>query len=422
MVTVQTPGAVVEILKRVLAVVLGVVLAAGMAEGLIRGLARLSPDIDYLATAGTGPTPRIYASLEEFLDENRAKVGAPHREYFNYYLNALGFNDREFSVEKPAGTSRLMGLGDSFLYGYVPHPQNVFTLVGRELRDACGTEAIETMNFGIPAIGLWEYRLIQKLAAPRYRPDRVVVHFYMGNDGPDLLRGTGSARNIASRQPRSYAWSFLVNAVTLLRAVERPVAAASAPAQTVGSGTAIPRGGDRASDRPDPTDDDMAPTYTEQAFADIELAELSQLYAAGNAGSAPPDWTVVFDLLETLRTEVVANTGHPPILVLYPSALQVYPERLAAAAHRAAQRYAVDPRAFDPALPSRMLEAYCGRAGLSCLDVTPAIVAAAHKDPKPLYRFRDTHWTARGNRVAAAAEAAFLKTEVCRQDARSGSG
>jgi len=49
-------------------------------------------------------------------------------------------------------------------------------------------------------------------------------------------------------------------------------------------------------------------------------------------------------------------------------------------------------------------------------------VAAAHEDPRPLYRFRDTHWTARGNRVAAGAEAAFLKAEVCRQDARSGSG
>jgi hypothetical protein len=41
------------------------------------------------------------------------------------------------------------------------------------------------------------------------------------------------------------------------------------------------------------------------------------------------------------------------------------------------------------------------------------MIAAAAESGEPLYLPRDTHWNVRGNRVAAAAEAALLRQELC---------
>ena len=125
---------------------------------------------------------RLCFARKDFLGEFRAQL-APHRIWNNYYANSLGFTGRELSVAKPVGTRRIMALVILSLYGMVAYPQNVLTLLEASLRRDCGDT--EIMNFGIPATGVREYRLVHELAAPRYNPDVVVVHFYMGNDGPD---------------------------------------------------------------------------------------------------------------------------------------------------------------------------------------------------------------------------------------------
>jgi hypothetical protein len=42
------------------------------------------------------------------------------------------------------------------------------------------------------------------------------------------------------------------------------------------------------------------------------------------------------------------------------------------------------------------------------------MVDAARESTDPLYLPRDTHWNVRGNRVAAAAEATFLRHGLCK--------
>jgi hypothetical protein len=227
-----------------------------------------------------------------------------------------------------------MGLGDSFLVGLVSYPQNVLTLVGASLRAECPGESFETMNFGISGTGVLQYRLMHKFAAPLYKPDIVVVHFYMGNDGPDLFFGaTEVPRGVRGVIKTSYAWNYLFNSIKVLRSVRGTSAAASSAPATPSAGIRVPRGGERATDMPDFTDSEATPLLTEQEFASVETAELNRLYRGGK--SIPPaedvGWKDTIGVLDMLRTEVIASTGRPPILVLYPSALQVYPERFAAA-------------------------------------------------------------------------------------------
>ena len=125
-------------------------------------------------------------------------------------------------------------------------------------------------------------------------------------------------------------------------------------------------------------------------------------------------WRPVLAGLETIRTEVL-RPGRRLALAVYPSALQVYPAQRAALVEtlrRRARYTALSADALDPALPNRQLAAYCQRAALPCVDLTPVFVEAS-TDPEPLYKLRDGHWTIRGNRVAADAEARFLAGLVC---------
>ncbi len=164
-----------ELLKRTLALIVGLAIAAGLAESFIRVVAIVRYDVKYLATAGVNKIPTEHASsFEDFLGEFKGRL-IPHWNKWNYFDNSLGFTDREFSIEKPKGTRRIMGLGDSYLYGIVPYPQNVLTLVGASLRAECPGENFETMNFGVTATGVWEYRLMHEFAAPIYKPDIVVA-------------------------------------------------------------------------------------------------------------------------------------------------------------------------------------------------------------------------------------------------------
>lgn len=404
------PPRVIEHFKQALALFLGFVTAAALAEVSLRVAARFKPEVRYLATAGANKIPALGNSFEDFLGQFAQLV--PHQNFNNYYTNSLGFNDREFTREKPEGSKRIMGLGDSFLYGGVAYPQNVFTLVGSYLNKDCPAEHFETMNLSIAGTGVWEYGLIHKFAAPLYRPDIVIVHFYMGNDGPDLIFETtevpGDVRGLLKI---SYAWNYLLNSIKLLRSVEGGPRL-SAP---IGENTP-PRGGERVMGTPAFSVNESVPRMTEPAFAWAEAAELGRLYTGGMDPSLALSnaWRDTISVLEMLRTGVTASTGRGPILVFYPSALQVFPERFEAARRAMLERLpALNPVYFEPTFPNRVLKEYCERAELSCYDITSALMIAAAQNPKPLYFPRDTHWNIRGNHVAAAAEAALLSRELC---------
>lgn len=392
---------------RVAALALGVVIAAAVSELLVRMASIYSAQVRYLATAGLEPALKSYASLEEFLDLHRALL-PPHQPYNGYYTNALGFADREFSEEKAPGTLRVMGLGDSFTHGSVSYPQNVLTVAEALLNRDCGRR-IEIMNFGISATGLWDYRMVHKLAWARYRPDRVLVHFYMGNDGPDLVFGnTEIPSPSGSSLFRSYAWRYLLNAVNVLRSVDQgPMAEADA------AGDPKARGAMRVQGQAEMSDDRAPPKFSEESFRRMAGLEVARTYRGRNLPYGDL-WNKTFDALDALRLDVLASTGKPPIVILYPSESQIYTRlRDDSISWIKAEKPAVDPDDFDPDFPGRMVLDYCKRTGTPCYDITPRIQAAAREEVRSLYLPRDTHWNVKGNYVAGTAEADALRNELC---------
>jgi hypothetical protein len=181
----------------------GLLLAVLAGELAVRLAAVFSFEVRYLATAGRRKGPRVFKSLDEYLASSTHLL--PHRNYMNYWANALGLYDEEFVIPKPPDRFRIMALGDSFTYGSVPYPDSVMTRLEAHLHAACPELALDLLNFGIPATGVWDYQTVFQLAHATYTSNLVLVNFYLGNDGPDAYRHT----NDLPKRSQVWHYSFL---------------------------------------------------------------------------------------------------------------------------------------------------------------------------------------------------------------------
>ena len=90
--------------------------------------------------------------------------------------NTFGFRDREWSIEKPPGTTRIAILGDSFIEALqVPLDLTATRLVAGQLAARVRNTRVETMNFGVSNYGVGQYLMLYEHYVRRFRPDYVVV-------------------------------------------------------------------------------------------------------------------------------------------------------------------------------------------------------------------------------------------------------
>src|SRR5262245_42293382 len=362
---------------------LGIVVALALGEGVVRLAAWRSPRVRALAVARDRRDARGFASLAEYLASQPTHV-VPHRNWLNYWNNALGLNDEEFVVPKPAGRFRIQALGDSFTYGVVPYPQAAMTVLETRLREICSGQDLDVLNFGISSTGVRDYETIAMLSLATYDPDLVLVNFYAGNDGPDLYQFTherARTRHALAILDASQLWTLARNALRLWQGIN-DLGVGQAPSAESASGGEVPRGGTLV----DPTRhiSDHAPAlagpiFTETAFVGIQAQEVRRLYRPEDPTAVDRAWRSTLAHLETIRTEV-ARRGRRLAMALYPSSLQVYPAQRAALVealgHRT--RYArLSLDAIDPWLPNHQLTAYCQRAALPCVDLTPVFIEAS---------------------------------------------
>jgi hypothetical protein len=388
---------------------------------VVRLAIRWSPTVRDLAGSRAERAPHGFASLEAFLGSRPTQV-IPHRNWFNYWNNALGLNDAEFAVPKPSGRFRILALGDSFTFGLVPYPHAAMTVLEARLRAVCANQDLDVLNLGIGGASVRDYRTIVMLGLTTYDPDLVLVNFYAGNDAPDLYRLVHEGSGRGAILGASRLWTLGRNTIRLWRGVHDLGAVRTSPPGPAGSGL-VPRGGTPVDPSRHVSERDPAltgPIFTEATFASIQAEELRRFYSPEDPAIVERAWRPVLANLEAIRAEVLRRDRRLALAV-YPSSLQVYPAQPVALVEtlRCRPRYAaLSAGALDPSLPNRQLAAYCQHTALPCVDLTPVFVEASRTSAEALYKQRDTHWTIRGNHVAAEAEAEFLAGLVCPSRAR----
>ena len=322
---------------------------------------------------------------------------APGTVQFGFVLNSRSFRTREVDPAPAPDRFRVVALGDSFTFasGGLPHEDHWTTVLEAEL-DGVAARPVEVLRLGVPDTGpAFQLRLWQ-VEASRLAPDAVVLAFFVGNDFVDHQTDRGpfaeDRRGLSARlASASAAYRALRNLVRVagaggLTAFDRRGAGSTAPGEPVpGYREAF---------------DGTLPTFSEGRFLAIEAARMKLCLRSEEAAFealARRSAAVV----GALASEVEAS-GASLVVMLVPDQYQVAPE-LAEAAARAAGRSLDD---YDLERPQRVLTARLQASGIPVLDLLPALREAAAE--AQVYRPRDTHWNARGNRIAAGALADLL--------------
>jgi len=114
-------------------------------------------------------------------------------ESYDYSVaaNALGFPGPEYSSEKPAHTLRVLVTGDAFTSAEgVDTEQSWPRQLEYDLAQRVNPPArVEVLNFAITGYGPNQYAAVVEQFAPRYRPDLIVIGFFV-NDFEDALMST----------------------------------------------------------------------------------------------------------------------------------------------------------------------------------------------------------------------------------------
>ncbi|HET8945688.1 MAG TPA: hypothetical protein VFQ07_01790, partial [Candidatus Polarisedimenticolia bacterium] len=284
--------------------------------------------------------------------------GRPGTLVFGMPLNSGGFKDIEHPRDKPAGTFRIVALGDSFAFGSVPYEDNYLTLLGRRL----GTDArpVEVINMGISGAGPQDELALLRDEGLAYRPDLVLVSFFVGNDFTDTKRARRSSR-------------FDSAVATLVRSVY---------------GLAFKSAGRLpASDQYE----DAAPTWPDDTYLAMER-DRSRIYEKGGTGRRI--YLDAIDFLGRIQS-VCAERGVDLAVAVIPDEIQVNPDLR----RRVLRASGADEAGLDFGLPDRFLREQLAARRIDACDLLDRFADASRGEV--LYKPNDSHWNRAGNRLAA---------------------
>lgn len=97
------------------------------------------------------------------------------------HTNHAGFRGRDYPIAKTPGTVRIVGLGDSHMFGWGVGQEEVYLDRLEETLNAAGPTRYEVLNFAAPGYNTTMEAATLEHRALAYDPDWVVLHF-VGND------------------------------------------------------------------------------------------------------------------------------------------------------------------------------------------------------------------------------------------------
>lgn len=300
--------------------------------------------------------------------------------------NSLGLRDREIGAKPPA-TCRILGLGDSFSFGYgVNGEETFFKRLESRIRTVTG-RPVEVINGGVPAYSLIQEIGFLKKYGMALQPDAVLVGFYVGNDFIDSYELYD-----AQGQPTIYvADGQLFSRKTRdagqgLRRVSAPVRRFLATHSHLyiflrnRFSEALTRVGLRHAPPP--------PEFCAKEFG--------------------PTMRQGWDLTQRLLLELAAFTRQHDlrlIVVVLPAIYQVHDQ----AWTRYLSTFNLDPARYDLDRPQKLLADFCVPHQIECVDVLPAMRKAGQNSL--LFYQVDGHMNRAGHDVVAQVLCDYLSRQ-----------
>lgn len=134
-------------------------------------------------------------------------------------INSTGLRDHEYSYRKPANTFRIVGLGDSSLFGWgVTVEETSLKVLERKLNEQSSDKKYEVVNFAVPGYNTAIEVEVFKQKCLRYDPDLVIMHFNTNDyDVPGFMKPAESYATLR----KSYLLDFLYSRYQILRGIQK---------------------------------------------------------------------------------------------------------------------------------------------------------------------------------------------------------
>ena len=296
--------------------------------------------------------------------------GKPYADDYDFRLNSKGFKDVEFETTKKPGFIRIIGIGDSFVFGIVPYKYNFLTLLEERLRS--DGMPVEIINMGIPGTSPREYLSVYLHEAIDLKADIILLCLFVGNDFEETKRPPLIQSYVAS-----LIRYFVVK-------------------QKHWKGNVIHGAKDYNDEQPDMSEDKYLGIETQRSHvfrrrnAQFERTfKNSVLYVKE-----------MHDLCRQQRCRLV--------VVAMPDEMQVNDDLQKKVM---SQVDTVKPDEWDFGLPNRLLASELETLGITFIDLLDAFKTVSQD--RRLYRPQDSHWNIAGNRLAAEVLARHLSSTLC---------
>lgn len=309
-------------------------------------------------------------------------------------INSLGLRGPEYGYEKPAGTRRVLILGDSFAEGYYVDEADTARAVLEKRLNTGACAGWQVVNGGTIAYSTDQEYLFFREEGYRYQPDLVTLLFYHN----DLLY------NARPRGPGGEVKPFFqVEDGRLVARHETlepdPEGAPNrqnpgrAPLQPWRGSIALRLLSNRTVDASPALHRVLGALGLVQPVGSDPPREFWP-YGPGRGPEVDEMWRTTEALLAAIKSDVEAHGARFSVLYI-PARFEVND----AVWQTTRERYKLGKR-WDPFVVHDRLKAILDAQGTPLVDPRDALRATETSGP-PAYYTRDVHWNAVGNRIAA---------------------
>ena len=340
------------------------------------------------------------------------------------FINSLGFRDRPRSRGKPDGVYRILGIGDSFVYGSTKRLDDHFLRIAERHVDASGAilgtscDSLELLLMGVGGYSPENEVGVLRAVGLSLAPDLVVLNFFVGNDVTGIpvrsrvIAGetyiVGSPYPWLDRLRHSMAFVFTERLLlppfreTMLsiysRLARRNSRLRSSEAKTDESParTGEPAAGSQPAELPAIPVHSYSPWYLHSQLKDLPVYLEVTDRRTESLWEESENYLREFDRL-------CRDARVPWVLHLIPADVQVDD----GLRRDVLSECGLEGSLFDFDAPQRRLRAFAQELSVPCHDPL-ADMRSTQANGKSLYRVDDIHFSVRGNRVAGESLGRFL--------------
>lgn len=324
-----------------------------------------------------------------------------HEFFVPVTISSQGLRDVEHSEAKPADTTRVLVLGDSYIEALQVRLEESFS---RQLEERLNAERagkrVEVVSMGVSGYGTASELLYYRRAGRAFAPDVVVLAFYPGNDVrnnsptlepafPPSYGEDGALRRVGGGDKKGAdgGGRGLLGRLISYQYVRKLILTRSPAIAAMLVRTGLMEQG---------------------ALRDVPMRDGIPTDYGVYAVPASPEWEAAWGyserLIRDLRDEAERDGARFALMVVT-ARDHLYPDAWA-------EIVATNPRmsqlTWDLAAPERRVVSWCEKEGIPCLRLSP-IFQQHLGDGTRLHWVYDGHWTAAGHALAARSMADFLR-------------